>query len=129
MLSWIKKLFVFEEQESKSPFPEERKFELVGELDVLLGREDLIEIVNNNMVKTYLLELGFGSTEELVGRVPSMNNNTMFIIPVSDYFDGKLGNVYSTIKTIRNYLYSNSVSSKVLDDVDTIIQMFKFYIE
>lgn len=126
MLKLLKKIFYTEVPKTDVEYNPNQP--LINRLDLLLEEYGLKELVKNEIVSIYLMELWHDDVRTLLNPEGNIYRAVKFTISVGDYFDGREDNIYYLLKRFQEMLEKDDVSKKQVSDIETIINMFEFYI-
>lgn len=128
MLKLLKKIFYTEVPKVDMDTEYNKNQPLINRVDSLLTEYGLKELVKNEVVSIYLMELWHDDVRTLLNPEGNIYRSVKFTISVRDYFDGREDNIYYLLKRFKEMLEVDDVSKKQVSDIETIVEMFEFYI-
>lgn len=129
MFNFLKRILFTEvpKIEDENYTTEEKK--LLDKLENLIQQDGLVELLSNEVVGIYLLLLWYPSLDDIVNGSSTTSSSTKYSIPVENYFDGRVENIYYFLKRLKSRVTNRTLNTKQKEDINSIIEMFDFYKE
>lgn len=124
----IKKLFITEIPKLDDVSLDQKTNAILSDIEWLIANKDLETILNNEVVRIYILKVWFVNSSQLYIHDAGEFISKKSLVYTGDYFEGHSNNIYYFFKQMHYKIKNKVLSKKQVEDVVTVVKMFKFYI-